>query len=148
MKKLWEVVVSDEVAADIQKIIKKVLKPERSVGRPQKCLFCSVDTTWTINSKPVCPKCSVQYNFLDERWLLDPCDVCGKQGEWCTDGAQHFLCYQHRDEWVRWRNPELTYIDSKKEPEKWRQAWEEGWARFIALMKDKEPAAAVPADKQ
>ena len=71
MKKLWEVVFSDKVAADMQKIIKKVLKPDLSVGRPQKCLFCSADTTWTINRKPVCPKCSVQYKFLDERWLRE-----------------------------------------------------------------------------
>lgn len=141
MKKLWEIVVSDKVPADIAKKIKKLLKPHQSVGIPQKCLFCDVSTTWTLNGKPVCPECSVQYKFLGERWLLDPCEVCGRQGEWATVGPpQHFLCYQHCDEWLRgnWRSPELGYIDREKEPEKWRQVWEEGWARFVALMKERD----------
>ncbi|MBA7676643.1 hypothetical protein ES703_84887 [subsurface metagenome] len=137
MKKLWEIVVSDKVAADIPKKIVQVLKPTLSVGRPQKCLFCGVDTTWTLNTKPVCPMCSVRYSFLGEQWLLDPCEVCGKQGEWATDAPQHFLCYQHRDAWFKWKTPELEFIDSKKEQEKWRQAWEEGWSRFVAFMKEK-----------
>jgi len=139
MKKPWEIVVSDKAEPEIAKKIKQVLKPTQSVGRPQKCLFCGVDTSWTLNGKPVCPKCSVQYKFLGEQWLLDTCEVCGKQGEWATDGPppQHFLCYRHRDEWFHWNKPELAYIDSRKQPEKWREAWEEGWARFVALMKEK-----------
>ena len=144
MKRLWEVVVSDKVVADIQKKIKKVLKPTMSVGRVQKCLFCDVDTTWILNRTPVCPKCAVEYEFLGERWLLDPCEVCGKQGEWATDGdPQHFLCYQHRDEWLHWPKPYLACISSQKEPEKWRLAWDEGWARFVALMKEQAPAAGA-----
>ena len=141
MKKLWEIVVSDKVEPEIAKKIKKLLKPYQSVGRVEKCLFCGVDTTWTLNNKNVCPKCSVKYGFLGEQWLLDPCEVCGQQGEWATDGdPQHFLCYRHRDEWLHsnWRNPELSYIDSRKEPEKWRQVWEEGWAKFIALAKERD----------
>jgi len=138
MKKLWDVIVSDKIDADIQKKIKRLLQPIRSVGRPQNCLFCGIDTTWTLNGKPVCPKCSVQYGLLGEQWLLDPCEVCGKQGEWATEGdPQHFLCYIHRDEWLHWKNPELDYIDSKKETERWHQAWEEGWAKFVSFMKER-----------
>lgn len=137
MKKPWEIVVSDKVPADIRRKLRQVLKPVDSVGRRQKCLFCGVDTTWVQNRKPVCPKCSVEHGFLAERYLPGPCEVCGKQGEWCTDGdPQHFLCYQHRDDWFHWRSPELAYLDHEKEPEKWHQAWEEGWAKFIALMKE------------
>ena len=130
--KLWEVVVSDKVEPEVQKRIKRLLKPTRSVGRPQSCLFCDVDTTWTINDKPVCPKCAVKYKFLTEQWLLDPCEVCGKQGEWATDNdPQHFLCYIHRDKWFHWNRYELDDVGHKKEPVKWRQAWEESWARFV-----------------
>jgi len=131
-------VVSDKVAPDIQKKIKKLLKPYRSVGRADKCLFCGVDTTWTLNKKPVCPRCAVRYKFLGEQWLLDPCEVCGKQGEWATEGdPQHFLCYIHRDAWFHWNIPFLDFIDHEKQPEKWYQAWEEGWAKFVAFMKEK-----------
>lgn len=135
--KPWEIVFNKSVEPEVQKKIKRLLRPYRSVGRPQKCLFCSVDTTWTLNNQPVCPKCSVEYKFLSEQWLLDPCEVCGKQGEWATDGdPQHFLCYIHRDEWLKWKNPELGYIDSKKEPGRWIQVWEKGWRTFIILMKE------------
>ena len=136
-KKLWEIVVSDKVEPEIQKKIRRLLLPVRSVGRPQNCLFCGVDTTWTLNNKPVCPKCAVQYKFLGEQWPLDPCEVCGKQGEWATDGdPQHFLCYKHRDDWFNWKNPELEFIDFRKHPEKWNLAWERGWASFVAFMKE------------
>jgi len=140
MKKLWEIVVSDKVPADIAKKIKKLLKPHQFVGRVEPCLFCGVDTTWTLNNKNVCPKCSVEYGFLGERWLLGPCEVCQGQGEWATSGdPQHFLCYRHRDEWFYASPPapELRLIDRKTEPEKWRQTWEEGWAKFVAFMKEK-----------
>jgi len=139
MKKLWNIVVSPEVDAGIQKKIKKILKTHRSVGRPQRCLLCGADTTWTLNGVPVCPKCSVKYGFLGEQWLLDPCEVCGKQGEWATEGdPQHFLCYIHRDEWFHWKKPELEYVDYRKEPERWIQVWAEGWARFVAFMRERE----------
>jgi len=139
MKKLWEIVSSKSLEPEIQKKIKKLLKPHLSVGRPQNCLFCGTDTSWTINDNPVCPKCAVQYKFLGEQWLLDPCEVCGKQGEWATDGdPQHFLCYIHREEWFHWKRPALDHIDHKKEPEKWRRAWDEGWAEFVAFMKAHE----------
>lgn len=137
--KLWEVVVSDKVEPELRKKIKRILKPTRSVGRPQKCLFCGVDTTWTINDKPVCPKCAVEYGFLDKGWLPDPCEVCGRQGEWWTEGDPgHFLCYRHRDEWFHWKTPELEFLDLEKQPDKWNKAWEEGWSRFVAFMKEKE----------
>ena len=138
MKKVWDIVVSDKLPVETQKKIKKLLRPSSHPGishyGPQKCLFCGELTTWTINDKPVCPKCAVGYKFLSELWLLDPCEVCGKQGEWGTDNRnppQHFLCYYHRDEWFHWSIPELRLIDSKKEPEKWHQVWDEGWARFV-----------------
>jgi hypothetical protein len=137
--KLWEVVVSDKVEPEIRKKIKRLLKPTHTVARPQNCLFCGVDTTWTINDKPVCPKCAVEYKFLGEQWLLDPCEVCGKQGEWATaSDPQHFLCYTHRDEWFHWEIPELEFIDSKKQPDKWDKVWEEGWSKFVAYMKEEE----------
>lgn len=111
--KPWEIAVKDNVEPEIRKKIRRILKPYHSVGRPQNCLFCSIDTTWTINDKPVCPKCAVEYGFLDKGWLPDPCEVCGRQGEW------------------------LDFVDRKKEPERWHQVWEDGWSRFIACMKEK-----------
>lgn len=137
--KSFEIVVSDKVDADIRKQIKRVLKPARSIGNPQKCLFCGTDTTWTINDKPVCPKCAVEYGFLDKGWLPDSCEVCGRQGEWWTEGdSPHFLCYIHRDAWFHWTNPELRLFDFKTDPEKWDQVWNEGWNKFVAFMKEKE----------
>ncbi len=139
MKKPWEIVVSDKVDVDIQKKIKRLLQPVLSVSRPEKCLFCGTDTTWIINRKPVCPACHVQYGFIKKDRIPDPCEVCGLQGEWCTEGEPiHSLCYIHRDAWFRWKTPELEFIDHKKQPEKWHQVWEEGWARFIALMKERD----------
>jgi hypothetical protein len=141
MVKLWEIKVSDKVEPEIQKKIKRLFRPSWSVSHygPQKCLFCEELTTWTTNDKPVCPKCSVKYGFRSELWLLDPCEVCGKQGEWDTDNRnppQHFLCYSHRDQWLHWEIPELKHIDSTKQPEKWQQAWDEGWTKFVACMKE------------
>ena len=139
MKKLWEIVVSDKVEPEVRKKLKRLLRPVDSAGRPEKCYFCDTETTWTINCKPVCPACSVLYAFIKEDYLPDPCEVCGKQGEFCTQGDPiHSLCYKHRDDWFKWKMPELAFIDSKKQPEKWSQVWDEGWARFIALMKERE----------
>ena len=139
MERAWDISVSDKLPIEVQKKIKRILRPTRPdilhTG-PQKCLFCGQLTTWAINGKAVCPKCAVQYNFLSELWLFDPCEVCGKQGEWATGGQpQHFLCYHHRNEWFHWTIPELKSIDGKKEPEKWQQTWNEGWARFIKHQK-------------
>ena len=139
--KLWEVVVSDKLPTEVQKKIKRLLRPGMGVSHygPKKCLFCGELTTWTTNDKPVCPKCSVQYGFRSDLWLLPPCEVCGKQGEWGTDNRnppQHFLCYVHRDAWFHWEIPQLHYINGQKEPEKWQEAWNEGWSRFITYMKE------------
>jgi hypothetical protein len=141
MVRLWDIVISDKVPPDVQKKIKKVLRTQHSVGRPQKCSFCGTDTTWTVNNMPVCPKCAVEYKFLGEQWLLDPCEVCGRQGEWATDNrneVQHFLCFIHRDAWFHWNRYELDDLDMKKEPDKWRKAWDATWARFVARMKEKD----------
>lgn len=138
MKKLWVITFSGELAPDIQKKIRRVIKAHHSIGRPQNCLFCGTETTWTINDEPVCPKCAVKYKFLGEQWLLDPCEVCGRQGEWATDGdPQHFLCHIHLNDWFKWKIPELDYIDSKRQPDKWHQAWGEGWSKFINFEKEK-----------
>ncbi|MBA7528555.1 hypothetical protein ES705_20742 [subsurface metagenome] len=134
---LWQVVIDGKVDTVLTKKLKKVLRTVHSVGRVQDCLFCGVDTTWTINDKPVCPKCAVGYGFLGKQWLLDPCEVCGKQGEWATEGdPQHFLCHYHRDDWFHWKNPELDFINHKNQPEKWHQVWEEGWNKFVTFMQD------------
>jgi hypothetical protein len=140
MKKVWDITVSDELPAETRKKIKKILRPTRpDILRPQKCLFCGELTSWVINGKPVCPKDAVRYGFLSELWLLDPCEVCGKQGEWATspprDQLQHFLCYHHRDQWFHWTIPELKFIDGKLKPTEWQKAWNEGWVRFIKQQK-------------
>ncbi len=138
-KKLWEIVVSDEVDAEVKKKLKRLLQPVASVHLPGNCLFCDTETTWTINNKPVCPACSVKYGFAKADRIPDPCEVCGRQGEWCTDGDPiHSLCYVHRDAWFHWKRPELEFIDSKKQSEKWHQAWEDGWARFVTFMKERD----------
>jgi len=135
--KSFEIVASDKLDADIQKKIKRLLQPVLSIGQPAKCLFCDTETTWTINNKPVCPACSVKYGFMKNDRIPDPCEVCGRQGEWCTDGDPvHSLCYIHREAWFRWGRPELEFIDRKKHPEKWSEAWDEGWAKFVAFMKE------------
>lgn len=137
--KLWEIVVSDKVGLEVQKKIKRLLKPVLSVHEPEKCLFCGTKTSWTVNNKTVCPACHVKYGFVPEDRVPDPCEVCGQQGEWCTEGEPiHSLCYVHRDAWFNWKNPELEFIDHKKQPEKWNQVWEEGWAKFVAFMKERD----------
>ena len=137
--KLWEVVVKDSVEPEIQKKIRRLLQPVLSVHMPGKCLFCGTDTTWTINNKPVCPSCHVLYGFVKKDRVPDPCEVCGRQGEWCTEGEPiHSLCYIHRDAWFHWKNPELEFINRKKQPEKWHQVWAEGWNRFVAFMQRSE----------
>lgn len=137
--KLWEVVVKDNIEPETQKKIRRLLQPVLSVSRPGKCQFCDTVTTWTINNKPVCPACHVQYGFIKKDIIPDPCEVCGRQGEWCTEGEPiHSLCYIHRDAWFHWKNPELDFIDHKKQSEKWLQVWDEGWNRFTTFMKRPE----------
>jgi hypothetical protein len=149
MKKSWDIIFNDKLPAEVQKKIKRILRPTQpDITRPQKCLFCGELTTWAVNGKPLCPKCAVKHGFLSVGWLLDPCEVCGKQGEWSTspprDQQQHFLCYQHRDQWFQWTIPELRFIDGRKEPEKWQQTWNEGWARFIKQQKALLQQADIP----
>jgi hypothetical protein len=133
--KTWKIVINPRINAEIKKKITRLLRPVFDVRQPDKCYFCGTTTSWVINKKNVCPKCAVSYGFLDKQWLLDPCEVCGAQGEWSTDGdPQHFLCFKHRDEWFHWDNPELRHIDMRKEPEKWHRAWDKGWAEFVACM--------------
>ena len=137
-KKLWGIVVNNEIEPEIRKKIKRLLQPVDSVRQPAKCYFCETMTTWTINKKNVCPVCSVKYCFIKECYIPDACEVCGKQGEWCTEGDLiHSLCYIHRDAWFKWDLPELKCVDSKKEREKWLQVWDEGWNNFVATMKTK-----------
>lgn len=135
--KIWDIAFKKDTSTEVQKLLKRILKPVISVGRPQKCLFCGENTTWAINNNPVCPRDSALYGFMNAEYLPDPCEVCGKQGEWCTEGGTHSLCYVHRDAWFAWSNPELGFIDSKVEPEKWEQVWEEGWKKFIDFMKER-----------
>lgn len=138
-KKPWEIIVSKEVEPDIRKNLKRILRPELSVGRPRNCLLCGTDTTWTINGQPVCPACHVKYGFISADRVPDLCEVCGRQGEWCTDGDPvHSLCWRHRDAWFHWSMPELGLFNKKIAPEKWHQVWEEGFARFVAAIKEAE----------
>jgi hypothetical protein len=138
--KLWKITVSDKADPEVAKKLKRVLKPFHDISqRPQKCLFCGVETSWTINDKPVCPKCSIDHGFLDKGWATDPCEVCGQQGEWWTEGkTPHFLCHIHLHDWFHWKIPELDFIDGEVDPEGWSKAWGTGWNRFIAHMKEME----------
>jgi hypothetical protein len=141
--KPWKITVSDKADPEVAKKIKRVLKPAHDVGRPQKCLFCEIETTWTINDKPLCPKCCVDYGFLDKGWLPGLCEVCGRQGEWWTEENQHFLCHIHRDAWFHWVLRQEKFESTAAHGPEWQQNWERNWGRFIAEMKEKE--AAVPA---
>ena len=135
--KLWKVVVKDNIEPDIQKKIRRLLKPVLSVHNPGKCQFCGTDTTWTINRMPACPACQVKYGFIKMDYIPDQCEVCGRQGEWCTNGEPiHSLCYIHRDAWFKWKNPELDFVNHETQPEKWGQVWEEGWGKFINVQKE------------
>jgi hypothetical protein len=136
-KKLWEIVVKDTESPEIRRKLRRILKPVDGVGNSNPCDLCGEKTTWTVNSRPVCPRCCGRYGFVPQDRLPDPCEVCGKQGEWCTQGDPvHSLCFRHREDWFRWKRPELEFIDSKKEPEKWEKAWNKGWAEFVAFMKE------------
>ena len=135
--KLWEIAVSDKVDPEVRKKLKRLLRPTLSVTGPAKCYLCGTETTWAVNNENVCPACNLKYGFMPDYAIPDSCEVCGRQGEWCTQGDPvHSLCFIHRDQWFHWKTPELDYIDSRKEPEKWCRAWEEGWTRFIACVKE------------
>lgn len=138
MKKLWVIVVYDIAGPETQRKLRRILKPVDGVGNSLPCDLCGRVTTWTINSRPVCPGCSVKYGFVAADRVPDPCEICGEPGEWCTEGDPvHSLCYRHRDDWFHWKIPELDFVDSKKQPEKWKKVWEEGWSKFVAFMKEK-----------
>ena len=137
--KMFQVVISERVQTETRKKLKRILKPVTSVSNPGNCELCGTMTTWTINNRLVCPACHVLYGFWPKDSVPDPCEVCGRQGEWCTEGDPiHSLCYIHRDAWFHWQTPELAFVDHKKQPEKWYQVWEEGWARFVTFMKGHE----------
>ena len=134
--KYWVISANDKLEPELKRKLRRLLKPILSVGRPGKCEFCGMMTTWIINKRLVCPACHVKYGFLPQWKLPDKCEVCDGQGEWCPQGdPQHSLCYIHRDKWHHWEIPELKFIDSRKQPEKWNQAWEAGWAKFVSFMK-------------
>jgi len=134
--KPWAVVVSDKLDQDLYKKIKKLLQPVFSIRQPAKCLFCDTLTTWAINNEPVCPACDVKYAFMSKDIIPGACEVCGRQGEWCTETEPvRSLCFIHRDAWLQWKIPELTYISRKEDPVAWERVWDEGWRRFLACMK-------------
>lgn len=140
MKKLWLIAVYDIAGPELQRKLRRILRPVDGVGNSLPCELCGKVTTWTINSHPVCPGCCAKYGFVAKDRLPDLCEVCGEQGEWCTQGDPvHSLCYKHRDGWFHWTIPELEFANNKKQPEKWNRIWEEGWTKFIAFMKE-EPS--------
>ncbi len=146
--KLWEVAVKSSVEPEIRKKIKRLLRPVLSVQIPGKCLFCSVTTTWAVNNKALCPACHIKYGFIKKDVIPGPCEICGLQGEWYTDGEPiHSLCFIHRDAWFRWKNPELDFVDKEKMPVKWCQVWEEGWSRFVTYIKEAQIGKCRNYDK-
>ena len=139
--KYWEIVIAPDLDAEVRRKIRRVLKPVTSVApNPGGCVFCDEKTTWTINNKLVCPRCSAKYGFVNPKWLPDACEVCGQQGEWvCGKDDQHSLCWRHRDAWFSWtREPFLPRgYDKLPESEK-HAAWEKSFATFIQEMKTRE----------
>jgi hypothetical protein len=97
-KKVWRVEVEHTLEPEVQRMLRRVLKPDLSVaGSPGKCVFCEEKTTWTINKCYVCPRCNAKYGFMREDYLPDPCEVCGAQGEFvCGEHDEHSLCFRHR----------------------------------------------------
>lgn len=137
-KKSWKVEVVKSLEPEVQKKIRKVLKPDLSVaGRPGKCIFCEYETTWTINKQYVCPKCTGKFGFANPAYLPDPCEVCRGQGEWvCGRKDEHSLCWRHRDEWFEFTKQPRLFPDQKKvSDEEWSQSWDKVWARFIQEAK-------------
>ena len=132
MKRSWEIVVKESVDFDLRRRIKRVLRPTFGIATPGKCAFCSTPTTWTINNSHVCPACSVVYGFMSADRIPDLCEVCGKQGEWCTEGKiVHSLCFTHRDTWFRWTRAGQGKLEYEKNPDLWEAAWEKNFAEFI-----------------
>lgn len=134
LKKLWKIEVSDTLTPEVQKIIRKVLKPDSSVaGNPGKCIFCGEETTWTINEQYVCPRCSGKYGFINPDYLPDPCEVCGAQGEWvCGANNEHSLCFRHRDAWYDFTRSELNMAAYNQASKADRSvAWDKCFADFI-----------------
>ena len=130
-----------EYPPEVQKKLKRILKPVLSVlgGRQYKpCDLCETETSWTVNNRPVCPKCQVVYNFVKADRIPDACEVCGAQGEWvCGKDDQHSLCCRHRDAWLDWTKEPFLPRGYDKLPEKEKDiAWEKGFALFIQEMKE------------
>jgi len=121
----------------IRRRLKRISKPDLGVGNIRKCLLCGVETSWTVNSQPVCPLCQGKYGFVKKDWLPDPCEVCGEQGEWvCGSNDEHSLCHRHRDAWFQWtRQPNLFPGRDKMSDAEWHEAWERVWSRFVREMK-------------
>jgi hypothetical protein len=137
MKKNWKIVVKDSIDSDLRRRIKRVLRPTFGIALPGRCSFCSTQTTWIINSSHVCPACSVIHGFSTAARIPDPCEVCGQQGEWCTQsGKVHSLCFTHRDTWFQWTSGTWQgKPDYKKETNLWELAWEENFTKFIISSK-------------
>ena len=124
--------------SDLRKRIKRILRPVLAVGPGhQKCELCGEQTSWTINNKFVCPRCSVKYEFLTKAYLYDPCEACGKQGEWLSGGSrQHSLCYLHRDAWFHWRGREGKLAGFQPGDEAFEVMWQRVFAIFVKEMQE------------
>jgi hypothetical protein len=134
IKKPWKIEFDKSLEPDVQKKLRKVLKPDLSVAqRPGKCIFCEYETTWTIGRQYVCPKCTGKFGFINPDYLPGPCEVCGGQGEWVAGrNDEHALCWRHRDEWFEFTKQPRLFPDQKKVGQaEWDKAWEAVWARFI-----------------
>jgi len=121
----------------IRRRLKRISKPDLSVGNIRKCLLCGLETSWTVNSQPVCPLCQGKYGFVKKDYLPDPCEVCGAQGEWvCGKNDQHSLCWRHRNAWFVWTKEPFLPRGYHKLPENEKDiAWEKAFATFLQEMK-------------
>lgn len=138
MKKPWKMDVDSKVEPMARKMLRRVLKPILdTTSFAKKCLFCEGETSWRINERPVCPRCTTKYGFVKEEYLPNPCEVCGGQGEFVLgENCEHGLCWRHREVWFDWcRQPNLLPDSNKMSKEEWSKAWDEVWARFIKEAK-------------
>ncbi|GAH90697.1 unnamed protein product [marine sediment metagenome] len=134
---------------EVQKKLKRILKPVLSVlglWQYKPCALCGTETSWTVNGRPVCPKCSVKYSFIKADRIPDVCEVCGAQGEWsCGKDNQHSLCCRHRDDWHCWneaRNFLLKDYANLPEDEK-DVVWERCFNTFIQEAKQRSEAGTL-----
>lgn len=138
MGKVWKIEVASTLDPEVQKIVRKVMKPDLSVaGNPGKCVFCEEETTWTINKRYVCPRCNAKYGFIRQDYLPEPCEVCGAQGEWvCGEKDEHSLCFRHRDAWFDFSKSDLNMAAYRQAPETEKgRAWDKCFADFIQRAK-------------